>query len=75
MRLNVSSVKIIECGKKSINLNLPLIVFSSAPPEDTDVVELFNNVLVSNQVTLVSKQYALVALCKLSTRVKNGVNK
>lgn len=39
-------------------------------PTEASIIELFSRLLCSNQLNIVSKQYALVSLIKLSSRVK-----
>lgn len=46
--------------------------FTAERPTEAVVIELFSKLLCSNQVNTVSKQYALAALAKLSTRLKAG---
>lgn len=68
----------LECEKNSTNhlnsFNKVLIAISVTleHPTETHVIELFSKFLCSSQVNTVGKQYALVALAKLSTRLKTG---
>lgn len=42
-------------------------------PAESELVAMFHKLLTSAQVCITSKQYALVALAKLSTRLQNCV--
>lgn len=44
----------------------------SERPNEQTVIELYNKLLWSTQVSTISKQYAIVSLAKLSTRLKSG---
>jgi len=52
----------------------PELEFTSERPNESIVIDLFSKLLSSNQVNTVTKQYALMSLTKLSTRLKNGQN-
>lgn len=41
-------------------------------PSESDMIEMFHRILVSTTVTVTTKQYALLSLAKLSTRLRNG---
>lgn len=42
-------------------------------PSESDLIAMFHKFLTSAQVSTTSKQYALVALAKLSTRLQSCV--
>lgn len=44
----------------------------SERPTEQNVIDLYNKLLWSTQVSIISKQYTIVSLAKLSTRLKSG---
>lgn len=70
----------LECKPNLSQMNITekstfkcfLFLVTSERPSESIVIDLFSKLLCSNQVNTVSKQYTLMSLTKLSTRLKNG---
>lgn len=67
-------MKVSRLLRKHSSMN-PLLFIGLEPPSDEELVTLYQKFLTSVHVSTTSKQYALVSLAKLSTRVpdKNGL--
>lgn len=48
--------------------------FTGEKPTESTIIDLYSKLLWSNHVNIVSKQYSLISLAKLSTRLKTGQN-
>lgn len=66
----------LECKRRDFihflaHINFTSLIVSMERPTETVVIELLNKLLWSNQVNTISKQYTLMSLAKLSTRLKS----
>lgn len=57
---------IVDCGSRSDD-DKTLI------PSENDIIDMYQRLLASPQVSTTSKQYVLLSLVKLSTRLRSGL--
>lgn len=54
--------------------NFELFIFVDyEKPTENELIKMYHRILTSTQVSITSKQYALVSLAKLSTRLEAGI--